>query len=262
VRSALYEGWLSHRRHETTEHSFRYRLALPLIDLDELDEVCRLHPLWSSGGPNVAWMRPADFFGASPALIRAPGSRRRTVAGRGPSPTSAAAWAEGVRDLVTERLGSRPAGSVSVLASPRTWGWLANPLVAYYCRDADDELAAVVLEVTNTPWHERHHYVVDGAGQHDLAKAMHVSPFLGMDHEYRFRVNDPGEVLSLRLDNHHDGELAFEAALSLRRRPMTRAALGRTIWRHPLQPQRVSAGIYAHALALAVKGASFHRHPA
>jgi DUF1365 family protein len=256
----LYEGWLSHRRHEETEHSFRYRLALPLIDLDELEAVCGLHPLWSAHSPNAAWMRPADFLGTSPTRIRTPRSRHRPRSGPS-APRSAAAWADGVRDLVAERLGRRPEGPVSVLASPRTWGWLANPLVAYYCRDGDDQLAAVVLEVTNTPWHERHHYVVDGAGEHDLAKAMHVSPFLGMDHSYWLRVNDPGEVLSLRLDNIHAGEVAFEAALTLRRRPMTRAALGRALWRHPLQPQRVSAGIYAHALALAVKGASFHRHP-
>jgi DUF1365 family protein len=265
MRSAVYEGWISHRRHETTEHAFRYRLALPLIDLDELDEVCSLHPLWSARGPNAAWIRPGDFLGPSSSHLRSL-SHRSDDSTRARQRRTVSSWADGVRDLVDERLGRRPAGSVALLASPRTWGWLANPLAAYYCRDADGSLDAVVLEVTNTPWHERHHYVVGGAGDHELAKAMHVSPFFGMDHTYRLRVNDPGELLSLRLDNHTvdaaGGDVvAFEAVLSLRRRAMTRAALGRVLWRFPLQPQRVSAGIYAHALALAAKGVRVHAHP-
>ena len=268
MRSAVYEGWISHRRHEVIEHGFLYRLALPLVDLDELDEVCALHPLWSARGPNAAWIRPGDFLGPAPSVLHPLRSLARSAPRGTPSrQRTVGEWADGVRDLVAERLGTRPGGSVALLASPRTWGWSANPLAAYYCRDGDGALAAVVLEVTNTPWHERHHYVVGGAGEHDLTKAMHVSPFFGMDHAYRLRVNDPAETLTLRIDNHPVGVEgtakgpAFEASLALRRRPMSRTALGRVLWRFPLQPQRVSAGIYAHAAALAIKGARFHPHP-
>ena len=33
--SAVYEGWVSHRRRRPVEHQFRYRIFMPLFDLDE-----------------------------------------------------------------------------------------------------------------------------------------------------------------------------------------------------------------------------------
>lgn len=249
LRSAVYEGTLTHRRHEVRPHGFRYRLAMPLLDLDELDAVCALHPLWSATSPNGAWVRRHDFLRDGHAPGRPTGTR----------PT--ASWADSVRDLVEDQLGHRPGGPVDLLANPRTFGWLANPLTTYYCHEEDGRAGPVVLEVTNTPWHERHHYVVAVPGEHLLPKAMHVSPFFAMDHTYRLRVGTPGERLDLRLDNLTDAGLAFEAILAMRRLPMTRASLGRILWRYPLQPQRVSAGIYGHAVALRVKGVSFHPHP-
>lgn len=264
MRSAIYIGWLGHHRHGSPdpgrpEHRFRYRLTLPLLDLDELDEVCALHPLWSTRRPNLAWVRPADFLGRSTSPFR------HLRGGSGPDrplSTTGPELADRVRDLVAERLGFRPSGPVALLANPRTLGWFANPLAVYYCRDAGDALAAVVLEVTNTPWHERHHYVVAGAGEHVLDKALHVSPFLGMDRRYLLRVGDPAASLTVAfevLDDRDTSELT--ASLTLERRPMSRSSLGSALWRHALQPQRVSAGIYGHAAALAWKGARFHSHP-
>jgi len=52
--------------------------------------------------------------------------------------------------------------------------------------------------VTNTPWNERHHYVLDLQDQQQARrfesrhhKELHVSPFFTMDMEYRWRLSEP-----------------------------------------------------------------------
>ena len=81
------------------------------------------------------------------------------------------------RALVAERSGRAPEGPIRVLTHLRTLGHCFNPVSFYYCFAADGEtLEAVVAEVTNTPWGERHAYVVGG----ELEKELHVSPFMPM----------------------------------------------------------------------------------
>jgi DUF1365 family protein len=148
-------------------------------------------------------------------------------------------------------------GPVRMLGLPRSLGRCFNPVCVYYCFDARDErLEAVVAEVTNTPWGERHAYVLprrgDGAVLHgSSAKALHVSPFLDMGSTYEWRATEPGETLSV----HISAGDAFDATLSLRRRPLTRRGLVAASW-------RVSALIYAHAARLKLAGVPVHAHPA
>jgi len=236
----MYEGTVRHRRFGPgVVHDFSYDVAMPLLDVAEVDAVAALHPLWSGSRPAPVWFRRADFLG-DPAV-----------------PLDAA-----VRDLVEERSGRRPTGDVAVLANVRTWGWLFNPISLYFCTDAPGgAVEAVVAEVENTPWHERHAYVVGAPGRHRFAKAMHVSPFLPMDVDYELRYSAPAERLVVHLDVVRGDERLLGATLSLRRRPLDRRALGRLVWSVSSLSHRVSAGIYAQAARLRLKGAPFHAHP-
>ena len=142
---------------------------------------------------------------------------------------------------------------VRTLAMPRSLGVGFNPVRFQY--RADGSLAA---EVTNTPWGERRVYEFDGrAGQ--VGKALHVSPFLGMDHEYSIHANVPGEHLTVHIENRREGERVFDATLSLERRPPS--DLRRLRLRYPAQPLRVLALIYAHGALLALRGAPYYPHP-
>ena len=72
--------------------------------------------------------------------------------------------ADAVRDLVEERTGARPAGPIRLLTHLRSFGHCFNPVSFYYCFDpAGERVEAVVAEVTNTPWGERHAYVLERA---------------------------------------------------------------------------------------------------
>ena len=95
----------------------------------------------------------------------------------------------------TEQTGARPQGPIRLLTQLRSFGHCFNPVSFYYCFDAGGErVQAVVAEVTNTPWGERHAYVIETAQPRHVAvlageldKALHVSPFMGMDHRYEAR---------------------------------------------------------------------------
>ncbi len=238
MRSAVYEGTVFHRRVDPP-HRFAYRLALPLLDLDEIDEVCARHPLWSRERPGAVTFRRADFLPDRPGPL-----------------------GDAVRDLVAERTGSRPVGPISLLGHLRTWGWLFNPVSFYYCFDRSGTYVdALVLEVTNTPWHERHCYVVGPPGRHLFEKALHVSPFLEMDHLYRLSYTAPGDRLGVHLGNVRGDRRLFDARLSLVRKELDRRALGRVLWRNPAMTARISAGIYRQAWKLHRGGAGFVPHP-
>jgi DUF1365 family protein len=240
--SCIYEGVIRHRRLEP-RREFRHRLALLYLDLDELPRLL--------GGRLVS---------PRPGLLRV---RRRDYLGDPALPLDRA-----VRERVSDALGRAPAGPVRLLAQPRSFGHCFNPVSFYYCFDATGHRTeAMVAEVTNTPWGERHAYVL-GAGPRDeegidaqVDKAMHVSPFMGMDQRYRIRAGAPGRTLSVHLESWRSGSAVFDATLSLRRRELSRASLAQMTARYPFATVRVLALIYAHALGLKLAGAPVHPHP-
>ena len=235
--SAIYEGVVTHRRRTPVEHAFRFRLFMLYVDLAELPQVLDGVP------PLLARFRRADYLG-DPTI---------------PLDTA-------VRDLVEERLGFRPSGPVRMLAHLRYLGHCFNPVVFYWCFAPDGaRVEAVVAEVTNTPWGERHAYVVAGGGNADHVlesrheKAMHVSPFMPMEMTYRWRVETPGERLAVSIENRDaDGALVFDAHLALRRRELSPNTLTRVLVRHPAMTLRVLGGIYVQALRLRLKGVPWH----
>jgi DUF1365 family protein len=240
LHSALYEGKLHHRRRGPGgDHEFTYRVAMPLIHLDEVEAITSLHPLWWHRLPGPVWFRRADFMGDRSQPLD-----------------------EAVREVVKERSGDRPQGRIALLANLRTWGWLFNPISFYFCYSNDGStVEQLAVEVENTPWHERCQYVVGAPGYHQFPKSMHVSPFLPMDVDYRLSYSPPGERLVVCFDVLREGQRVFEATLSLRRRPLDRDGLGRMLWHHPAASHRVSAGIYAQAARLAIRGMPFFAHP-
>lgn len=241
--SALYEGSVRHRRHLPVEHAFSYRHAMVLLDLDELPDVLDRHPLYSARRPALARFRREDHLGD-------PGR-----------PLS-----ECVRELVEERTGRRPDGPIRLLTTLRTMGHNFNPVSFFYCYRHDGRVQWVVAQVTNTPWGESHAYVLARGGtavmRDTMEKVFHVSPFIGMDNRYDWRVTDPDERLLVHIDETDaDGRRLFDATLSLERHELSRARMTRMLARFPATSLRVVFLIYWNALRLKLKGAPYHPHP-
>lgn len=243
--SALYVGKVRHRRFDRVRHDFAVRLYFVYLDLDELDAAFAGRWLWSHRRLAPMRFRRSDLFG-----------------------DPARPLGDCVRDAVAQATGSRPDGAVRVLTNLRCLGYCFNPVTFYYCFDRDERLAAVLAEITNTPWGERHHYVVgrtaEDAGasvRASFAKVFHVSPFQPMAQQYRWAVSTPGERLGVQMDNLMGDQVVFDATLALKRRPWTTGNLWRALLRHPWMTGKVIAMIYLHAFLLWCKRATFHTHP-
>jgi DUF1365 family protein len=245
--SAVYEGFVRHRRFAPVEHEFRYPLFLMYLDLAELPQVLDPFPLFSARGRALARFRREDFMGDPARPLD-----------------------ECAREAVEEATGARPSGPVRLLAGLRYFGHSFNPISLYYCFDrAGKRVDAVVADVQNIPWGERHPYVLARGERRgsvlgaELEKTLHVSPLMAMDQTYAFRAGEPAERLSVHIESRpNDGNAKqFDATLNLRRRELSRRTLTGLLARYPAMSLQVVAKIYAQSLRLKLKGARYHRHP-
>jgi DUF1365 family protein len=220
------------------------------VDLEELPALFDGRWLWSARRPAAAWFRRADHLGDPQRPL-----------------------AESVRELVLERTGVRADGPVRLLTNLRYLGHCFKPVSFYYCfEEGGERLLATVAEVTNTPWGERHAYVlaVEAEADHgtaalaagSMSKELHVSPLMGMDLVYDWSMTRPAERLAVHIESDRaDGESVFDATLALQRREMSAAELRRALVRYPLLTVRILARIYASALRLRLRGAPYFPHP-
>ena len=235
----LYEGTVIHDRRGDQPHRLRRTIQMVFVDTADLSSLTRLHPLGSTRTRRPVELRRSDCFGDPTIPLD-----------------------QAVADEVVRLGGQPPRGPIALLATPRTWGWNFNPITSYYCYDeTGTEVTDLLVEVTNTPWGERHTYLVGAPGRHRFAKDFHVSPFLPMDLAYEIRYAAPAERCTMSFDVTENGETRLRASMALHRVAPTAVALRRIITRPWLSSPGVSASIYANAVALLAKRAPVFRHP-
>ncbi len=243
----LFSGEVVHARLRPRPHRLRYRVFSLLLDVDEIDAVAARCRFFSRNRWNVVSFHDVDY-GARDGRPVADQAR------------------ENFRSAGLEAATAR----IELLAYPRVFGYVFNPLAVYFGYDRDGDLAGVIYEVTNTFGERTSYVVVPGAGQggvyaHGCGKEMYVSPFTPAAGRYAFRVRPPadGEVLvGVAL---HDGDGALlrthfrGCAVPFEDRHLLTA-----LARHPLMTMKVIAAIHWEALRLYVKGVPVvrrHRSP-
>jgi DUF1365 family protein len=215
------------------------------IDPDRPGELTGAHPLWSHRWPAPVRFRRADYATTPDGSLSA-----------------------FARDAAHAALGWRPAGPVRMLTQLRRWGWLFNPITIYVLwDDTGDDPAALVMEVTNTPWKERHVYAtaltaIDGTLTARFPKQLHVSPFLDEDYEYAVDLCIRQDSIECSIDVvDADGSVRLATMLAVDRQPVSRRTLGRTLWSSPLSTHRVSFGIHRQAWRLWRRRVAVVPHP-
>jgi len=248
MNSAIYRGTIRHRRFTPVDNAFRYRIFFMFLDLAEMSRVLAIHPLWSADRVNLAYFRRRDHFGD----VKTPLDRA-------------------LRDRVEAKTGLRPLGPIRMLTHLRYFGHCFNPVTFYFLYDgSDSRLDTIVAEIANTPWGERHLYVLDDASnihpdrrwrRFQFSKEFHISPFMPMNIDYDWRFSVPGDRLNVHLINFKDSKQVFDATLNLSRRPMNRQNLTRMLILYPAMTVKVVAMIYWQALKLKLKQTPFYDHP-
>jgi uncharacterized protein len=241
----LYRGDVMHARLNPFGHRFTYRVFNILIDLDRLDQAGRASRLFSVNRNNLVSFHETDHLMPGAASLRAQVDEQLAAAG------------------VEE-----PAVRVLLLAYPRILGYVFNPISVYFALDAEGLPIAAIYEVRNT-FGQRHSYVArvekgelsDAGLRQHRTKLFHVSPFVGMEAAYDFRVLPPGRALRVRIMETEAGKPLLAATLTAHARPMSGRALVMEMLRAPLMTLKVVGGIHYEALKLWLKGARYHPIP-
>jgi uncharacterized protein len=244
--ASLYTGPVMHQRMKPVRHRFSYRVFSLLVDLDQLEALDRVSPVFSVGRWNLLSFRQGDHGPRDGSSLRAHVDRMLARAGR-----------------------PIPGGRVLLMCYPRILGFVFNPLSIYFCYDSGGDLSALVYEVRNT-FGEMHTYVAPVmAGERDGGlvrqqrdKLFYVSPFLDMTMRYQFRVLPPGDRLTVRiLETDAEGPI-LAATFAGERSDMTTRNLLSAFARIPLLTFKIVAAIHWEALRLFVKGLRPRPRPA
>ncbi len=254
--SAIYTGKVRHKRFSPKQHEFEYDVFMMYLDTREIAEVFSLSKFWSLNHFAPAQFKRTDFH------INKRHIDKNQLA-QNPLPSVD----ESVRNTVASTLGKRPTGPIRMLVNLRYWGINMNPISTYYCfDDSGEKLIAILAEVHNTPWNERHAYVLTGEDfahkQHvNFPKAFHVSPFNPIAMDYRWHSTTPNQTLALHLENWQDNQKIMDATMTLAREEINPHALNKILIRFPCMTVKVVAAIYWQAVKLWWKGIPIFNHP-
>lgn len=247
LKSGIYKGWVGHRRFSPKKHSFKYQMFLLAIDLDELAQLSALGPWFKSNKFALLSFKSSDYLSHQAQLSKVD-----------------------VWDKI-ESLGAKQAPHrVMFIGQLRCFGLYFSPINLYYCFDENDDLLSLLAEVSNTPWNERHYYLIPVNQQDEKnnpqklisEKAFHVSPFMDLNMQYQWLIKKPDEQLKLRIENTHltSGEKLFDANLTMTRMDFTNQNLRRCITSIPMMTLKTLWGIYWQAMKLFIKGVPYVAH--
>ena len=240
IHSCIYQGQVFHQRFTPRVHKFSYHIFFLAIDLDEL-------PLLNKMGRYFKTDRfaPLRFF-ASDYLQHKSHITKKDV------------W-----DKVIELGGEDKLGRILFVGQMRCFGLYFSPINCYYCYDQQEKLSYLLAEVSNTPWNERHYYLIDLQKETECEKEFHVSPFMDLEMNYHWRIKAPAEHLSLTIENRSQGKLQkklFRASIAMTRQPFNNKNLLKNLLKIPIMTLKTLLGIYWQALKLYIKGVPYIAH--
>ncbi|WP_084081754.1 DUF1365 domain-containing protein [Alteromonas marina] len=240
MESAIYKGKVYHQRFKPTQHKFDYDIYLFWLKLesDELNALSDTLTYFSAHSKARVRFKREDYLGDPSISLK-----------------------QAVLERMTELNGGKTLnGDVFMLGQLRMWGLYFSPVNFYYLRNVEGKYTHMLAEVSNTPWNERHHYLVNLDTQADTPKAFHVSPFNPMDMTYKWSISQPSSRLSLAMDCVREDK-EFSAGINLTKFTLDNANLSAALKRIPSMTIKTVAGIYWHALKLLLKRTPLYTHP-
>ncbi len=234
---------VAHARQFPQQYRFRYRIFSILIDIDNLRDADQCTRLFRTNRFGVVAFHERDHGPLDGSSLRR--------------------W---IDDQLAEQGLSKPA-TVLLQCMPRVMGYVFNPISLWYCFAASGDVLAILVEVNNT-FGEKHCYLLSEGGKamswpvrQSAEKCFHVSPFIGMQARYQFRISDPRQKLSVVINEYQDDQLMLVATQTGQPQPLAFSSLARLLARLPLSTFKVMAAIHWQALRIWWRGGKFHKKP-
>jgi len=237
-------GSTFHGRRGAVENAFTYSIDYVLLDAED-------------PRPRAPWLFGRNRAGLASLQDRDHGGPPKQ--GRG------AAWARAV--FAAHDLADLTDGRLLLLAQPRLFGHVFNPVSFWLAHDAAGQMRAVIAEVSNT-FGDRHSYLCVRPDRQPITredtltaqKIFHVSPFQPIGGGYSFRFDIRADRVGVWID-FATGTEGVLATLTGKRAPLTNGRILRSVWRRPFGARRVLALIHWQALKLWWKGAAYRARP-
>ncbi|MFO7982544.1 MAG: DUF1365 family protein [Desulfuromonadales bacterium] len=218
MKSKIYLGEVTHARSDPVKHQFRYPLYFYAFSLGELTQLDRQNPLFGYNRLRPVSIHDRDYLTPGEAPMR-----------------------EKLEDILHSSGLGGDLGEVVLVTAARYFNYIFNPISFFYCYDPSGALFCVLAQVNNTfgemhlyPMAAEGHDPVDGIRSLQVDKRFHVSPFFPRRGHYDFRLTEPGTSIDNTIRYHVDDQLSLVARIHGRARPLTAAALARTLMSHPL----------------------------
>jgi len=244
-KSKIYVGNINHRRLSPKKHSFNYSLYMLALDTREMEK--KQSPSWLFG---FYKFYPLSFI-EKDYLRSEPGTLNQRI-----------------RNKMTELGGDIDISRIIMLVQVRCFGIYFSPANFYFCYDQNDKCTYMLAEVSNTPWNERHYYLVNLQREYEKKneKCFQVSPFMDLDMAYFWQVKPPSddnEKLVINIENKRENlqnskaETVFEVCLRMDKQEFTQKSLLNVWCQLPVMTIKVIFSIYWQALKLFIKGIPF-----
>lgn len=240
--NCIYKGLVYHARHKPFFHDYTYRVFGFFVDLDSLNKLHKSLKLFSLNSWNMTSLYNKDHGGRDGKNIKK--------------------WViDSAQTLQVDLTDHR----IYMLAFPRLWGYVFNPITIFFCYDQKGKLSHTLYEVKNT-FGEQHAYLLPAESektiiQQEKGKNFHVSPFMHMDCRYVFRFEAPGEILNFAIHQFDDEGKLLTATWNGKKHPLCDSNILKTVLTMPLMTLKVITSIHWQALRLWLKGLKYIPKP-
>ena len=222
-------GETRHHRLVPFTHRIKVRSYLWLIDVDAIPQTF------------LAKWTPKDHFGGKATSLR-----------------------EAVETFAEANEAKVESGDrILMLAAPRSFGYVFNPLSVYYCVTSSGEIRFAILEIHNT-YGERHAHLLypDTKGDAGVEKQFYVSPFFEVRGRYEVKLRlDESKIVSV-VNLFQDEKLVFSATFAGAPRPATLSNRIKAAIRTPFSNFQTTARIRLHGVYLWARRLPVVKRPA